>query len=101
VLIISYDFKRLENDGMTPIETAGMLGNAYTESAGTFSPSEWQIGESPPCSWSRDDGSCGIGIFQYTYGGPYDSWVPLTSILGTAVGGGASWVVVKGDGGKP
>lgn len=64
---------------MNPIETAGMLGNAYTESAGTFSPSEWQIGESPPCSWATDDGQCGIGIFQFTYGGPYDLWVPLST----------------------
>jgi hypothetical protein len=63
---------------MTEIETAGMLGNAYTESADTFSPSKWQD-EAVPCSWARDDGSCGIGIFQYTYGGPYDSWVPLST----------------------
>jgi hypothetical protein len=79
VPIISYDFKRLMNDGMSPIETAGMLGNAYTESAETFSPSEWQIEVPVPCSWARDDGTCGIGIFQYTYGGPYDSWVPLST----------------------
>ena len=77
--IISYDLYRLETiDGMTAIEASGMLGNAFTESAHTFSPSQWQLGENPPCSWHVHNGLCGIGIFQFTYGGKYDLWGPLS-----------------------
>jgi RHS repeat-associated protein len=77
VPIVSYDFNRLINDGLNAIDSSGLLGNAYTESAGTFSPSQWQI-ETPACSWAADNGRCGIGIFQFTYGGPYDLWGPLS-----------------------
>jgi hypothetical protein len=64
------DLNSLMPEHQSAIVASAMLGNAFTESAGTFDPGQWQLQEVPPCSWATDNGQCWIGLFQYTYGGP-------------------------------